>query len=112
MQLYSQSGHAAVELNRPLERRRTSQRPGLDRGQRRVTETGPGEIFFRSLGYPYRGRMTDSAAVLVFLPYELTRDAPLLQIAHNIALSGSLAELLVSYRRPGRSILGRRSAIG
>ncbi|MBB2693071.1 UNVERIFIED_ORG: AraC-like DNA-binding protein [Rhizobium esperanzae] len=65
---------------------------------RHVTETGPGEIFFRSLGYPYRGRMTDSAAVLVFLPYELlTRDAPLLQNAHNIALSGSLAELLVSY---------------
>lgn len=65
---------------------------------RHVTETGPGEIFFRSLGYPYRGRMIDSAAVLVFLPYELlTRDAPLLRNAHNIALSGSLAELLVSY---------------
>ncbi|MBX4927755.1 helix-turn-helix transcriptional regulator [Rhizobium binae] len=65
---------------------------------RHVTETGPGEIFFRSLGYPYRGRMTDSVAVLIFLPYELlTRDAPLLQNAHNIALSGSLAELLVSY---------------
>jgi AraC-like DNA-binding protein len=65
---------------------------------RHVTETGPGEIFFRSLSHPYRGRMTDSVAMLVFLPYEqLTRDAPLLQNAHNIALSGSLADLLVSY---------------
>ncbi|MBB3352816.1 AraC-like DNA-binding protein [Rhizobium sp. BK049] len=65
---------------------------------RHVTETGPGEIFFRSLGYPYRGRMTDSVAVLVFLPYELlTGDATLLQSANNTAFSGSLAELLVSY---------------
>ncbi|MGZ2505374.1 hypothetical protein ACVINI_005920 [Rhizobium beringeri] len=36
--------------------------------------------------------------MLVFLPYELlTRDASLLQNANNIALSGSLAELFVSY---------------
>lgn len=65
---------------------------------RHVMETGPGEIFFRSLGSPCRGRMTDSIAVLVFLPYELLAgDASLLQNANNVVLSGSLAELLISY---------------
>jgi AraC-like DNA-binding protein len=65
---------------------------------RHVTETAAGEVFFRSLGYPYRGRMTDSVAVLVFLPYELLAvDASILQGANNTLLSGSLAELLVSY---------------
>jgi len=65
---------------------------------RHVTETGPGEIFFRSLGSPYRGRITDSIAVFVFLPYELLAgDASLLQNANNVVLSGSLAELLISY---------------
>lgn len=65
---------------------------------RHVVEAGPGEVFFRSLGYPYRGRMTDSVAVLVFLPYELlAENAGLLQGANNTLLSGSLAELLVNY---------------
>lgn len=65
---------------------------------RQVTEAGPGAVFFRSLGYPYRGRMIDSAAVLVFLPYELlAANASLLQGANNTVLSGSLAELLMSY---------------
>ena len=65
---------------------------------RHVTETGAGEVFFRSLGYPYRGRMTDCVSVLVFLPYELlAMDASILQGANNTLLSGSLAELLVSY---------------
>ncbi|MBB3659120.1 AraC-like DNA-binding protein [Rhizobium sp. BK650] len=65
---------------------------------RDVTEAGPGEVFFRSLGYPFRGRMTDSVAVLVFLPYELlAANASLLQGANNTLLSGSLAELLVNY---------------
>ena len=65
---------------------------------RRVTEVGPGEALFTSLGYPYRGRMIESAAVLVFLPYELlAANASLLQGANNTVLSGSLAELLISY---------------
>ncbi|MBB3595044.1 AraC-like DNA-binding protein [Rhizobium sp. BK529] len=65
---------------------------------RHVTEAGPGDVFFRSLGYPHRGRMIDSVAVLVFLPYELlAANASLLQGANNTLLSGSLAELLTTY---------------
>ncbi len=65
---------------------------------RRVTETGPGEFFFRSLGYPYRGRMTDAASILLFMPYELLADdAGKLEGANNSVLSGSLADLLANY---------------
>ncbi|MBP1886684.1 helix-turn-helix domain-containing protein [Sinorhizobium mexicanum] len=65
---------------------------------RRVTETGPGELFFRSLGYPYRGRMTESAAVFLFMPYELlAEDASKFEGANNSVLSGSLADLLINY---------------
>ena len=65
---------------------------------RRVTETGPGEFFFRSLGYPYRGRMTDAASILLFMPYELLADdAGKLEGANNSVLSGSLADLLATY---------------
>ncbi|OWV72945.1 AraC family transcriptional regulator [Rhizobium sp. R339] len=65
---------------------------------RRVTEVGPSEALFTSLGHPYRGRMIDSVAVLVFLPYELlAANASLLQGGNNTVLSGSLAELLISY---------------
>ncbi|PJR14391.1 AraC family transcriptional regulator [Sinorhizobium meliloti] len=65
---------------------------------RRVTETGPGEFFFRSLGYPYRGRMTDAASILLFMPYELLADdAGKLEGANNSVLSGSLADLLTNY---------------
>lgn len=78
---------------------------------RHVTETGAGEVFFRSLSYPYRGRMTDCAAVLVFLPYELLAvDASLLQGANNTLLSGSLAELLVSYIAGLETKLGNLTA--
>lgn len=65
---------------------------------RHVTETAPEEIFFRSLSYPYRGRITDSTAVLLFFSYEsLANDASLLQAANNTILSGGLADLLVTY---------------
>ncbi|WP_027991541.1 helix-turn-helix domain-containing protein [Sinorhizobium meliloti] len=65
---------------------------------RRVTETGPGEFFFRSLGYPYRGRMTDAASILLFMPYELLADdAGKLEGANNSVLFGSLADLLANY---------------
>ncbi|MFB9950114.1 helix-turn-helix transcriptional regulator [Rhizobium puerariae] len=78
---------------------------------RHVTEIGPGELFFRSLGYPYRGRMTDSAAVLLFLPYELLADnAGLLEAANNTILSGSLADLLVSYIDGMEANLGNLTA--
>lgn len=78
---------------------------------RHVTETGAGEVFFRSLSYPYRGRMTDCVAVLVFLPYELLAvDASILQGANNTLLSGSLAELLVSYIAGLETKLGNLTA--
>lgn len=65
---------------------------------RRVTEAGPGEFFFRSLGYPYRGRMTDAAAILLFMPYELLADdAGKLERANNSVFTGSLADLLANY---------------
>jgi AraC-like DNA-binding protein len=65
---------------------------------RRVAEVGPGEVFFRSLGYPYRGRATEAETVLFFMPYELLADdASMLEAANNCVLSGSLADLLVNY---------------
>ncbi|MFD2347737.1 helix-turn-helix domain-containing protein [Sinorhizobium terangae] len=65
---------------------------------RHVAETGPGELLFRSLGYPYRGRMTESVAVLLFMPFELLADdASKLEGANNSVLSGGLAGLLVNY---------------
>ncbi|MCA1403946.1 helix-turn-helix transcriptional regulator [Ensifer sp. IC3342] len=65
---------------------------------RHVTETGPGELFFRSLGYPYRGRVTESVAVLLFMPYELLADdASKFEGANNSVLTGSLADLLINY---------------
>lgn len=65
---------------------------------RQVAEIGPGDMFFRSLGYPHRGRMTDCTALLLFLPYELlANDAGLLEGANNTILSGSLADLLINY---------------
>lgn len=65
---------------------------------RRVTEIGPGDLFLRSLGYPYRGRTTEASAVLLFMPFELLADdAGLLEAANNAVFSGSLADLLVNY---------------
>ncbi|WP_085033499.1 helix-turn-helix domain-containing protein [Ensifer aridi] len=65
---------------------------------RRVAEIGPGEVFFRSLGYPYRGRTTEAETILLFMPYELLADdASMLEAANNSVLSGSLADLLVNY---------------
>ncbi len=55
--------------------------------------------------------MTDCVAVLVFLPYELLAvDASLLQGANNTLLSGSLAELLVSYIAGLETKLGNLTA--
>lgn len=65
---------------------------------RRVTETLSGDLFLRSLGYPYRGRTTEAAGVFLFIPYELLADdAGILEAANNSVLSGSLADLLLNY---------------
>ncbi|OHV72812.1 helix-turn-helix domain-containing protein [Ensifer sp. LCM 4579] len=65
---------------------------------RRVTETAPGDLFLRSLGYPYRGRTTEAAGVFLFMSYELLADdAGILEVANNSVLSGSLADLLLNY---------------
>ncbi|QFI69371.1 putative transcriptional regulator TRANSCRIPTION REGULATOR protein [Sinorhizobium alkalisoli] len=65
---------------------------------RRVTETAPGDLFLRSLGYPYRGRTTEAAGVFLFMPYELLADdAGILEAANNSVLSGSLADLLLNF---------------
>lgn len=65
---------------------------------RRVAESGPDKFAFRSLGYPYRGRATDSEAVLLFMPYDLLADnAGILEAANNSTLSSNLAKLLVNF---------------
>ncbi|MCV9966692.1 AraC family transcriptional regulator [Pararhizobium sp. BT-229] len=65
---------------------------------RRVAESGPGNFAFRSLGYPYRGRTTESDAILLFMPYDLLADnAGILEAANNSILSGNLAKLLANH---------------
>jgi AraC-like DNA-binding protein len=64
---------------------------------RRVAESGPGLAHFRSLGYPYRGRITDSDSILLFMPYDLLAGhAALLETANNSVFSGNLAKLLLN----------------
>ena len=65
---------------------------------RRVAENGPGLVNFRSLGYPYRGRITDSDSILLFMTYDLLAGhAALLESANNSVFSGNLAKLLLNY---------------
>lgn len=65
---------------------------------RRVAESRPDRLIFRSLGYPYRGRTINSDAVLLFMPYDLMADdAGILETANNSVLSGNLATLLANY---------------
>lgn len=78
---------------------------------RRVTETGPGALFLRSLGYPCRGRATESAGVFLFMPYELLADdAGILEAANNSVLAGSLAELVLNYISGIEANLGNLTA--
>lgn len=78
---------------------------------RRVAESGPDKLAFRSLGYPYRGRTTDSDAILLVMPYDLLADdAGLLEAANNSTLSGNLATLLVNYVHGIESNLSRLTA--
>ncbi|WP_426233000.1 AraC family transcriptional regulator [Pararhizobium sp. DWP3-4] len=65
---------------------------------RRVAESGPDLLAFRSLGYPYRGRTTNSDSILLFMPYEqLAGHAGLMEAANNSIFSGNLAKLLLHY---------------
>ncbi|TGS71660.1 helix-turn-helix domain-containing protein [Mesorhizobium sp. M3A.F.Ca.ET.201.01.1.1] len=65
---------------------------------RRVAEGQPGKLEIRSLGYPFRGRTTDSEGVFVYLPRDLFADAAAtLDAKNNSILSGNLASLLADY---------------
>lgn len=62
----------------------------------RVVESHPGRAELRSLGYPYRGRTTDSESFFLYLPRDLFADVNL-DAKNNSILSGNVANLLVDY---------------
>ena len=63
-----------------------------------VAQNEPGNAEFRTLGHPFRGRITDTEAVVVYLPRDLFGDsATFLDDANNSVLSGNLAHLLSDY---------------
>lgn len=63
-----------------------------------VIKTGPGNVAFRTLGYPYRGRCTQSEITLLYMPYSLFADeAGIFKGANNTILSGNLTDLLFNY---------------
>lgn len=63
-----------------------------------VCEDEPGKIEFRSLGYPFRGRLTDAQSLSVFLPRELFADTVAgKDIRNNTAISGNYTKLLIEY---------------
>ncbi|RWC50594.1 MAG: helix-turn-helix domain-containing protein [Mesorhizobium sp.] len=65
---------------------------------RRVAEGQPGKLEIRSLGYPFRGRTTDSESLFLYLPRDLFSDAAAnLDARNNSILSGNFANLLVDY---------------
>ncbi|WP_250889099.1 helix-turn-helix domain-containing protein [Mesorhizobium sp. dw_380] len=65
---------------------------------RRVAENQPGNLEIRSLGYPFRGRVTDSESLVLYLPRDLFSDAAsTLDAKNNSILSGNFANLLVDY---------------
>ncbi|MER8370899.1 helix-turn-helix domain-containing protein [Mesorhizobium sp. M1378] len=65
---------------------------------RRVAENQPGKLEIRSLGYPFRGRVTDSESLVLYLPRDLFSDvASTLDAKNNSILSGNFANLLVDY---------------
>ncbi|WP_292526846.1 AraC family transcriptional regulator, partial [Mesorhizobium sp.] len=65
---------------------------------RRVAENRPGKLELRSLGYPFRGRATDSQSLLLYLPRDLFADAAAtLDAKNNSILSGNFADLLLDY---------------
>jgi AraC-like DNA-binding protein len=65
---------------------------------RRVAENQPGKLEIRSLGYPFRGRTTESESLFVYLPRDLFAQATAtLDAKNNSILSGNFANLLVDY---------------
>ena len=65
---------------------------------RRVAEGQAGKLEIRSLGYPFRGRMTESESLVLYLPRDLFADAAaILDANNNSILSGNLANLLIDY---------------
>ncbi|MGX5842974.1 helix-turn-helix domain-containing protein [Mesorhizobium sp. ArgA1] len=65
---------------------------------RRVAEGQPGRLEIRSLGYPFRGRTTDSESLFLYLPRDLFSDvAATLDAKNNSILLGNFASLLVDY---------------
>jgi AraC-like DNA-binding protein len=65
---------------------------------RRVAENPPGNLEIRSLGYPFRGRTTESESLFVYLPRDLFADATTsLDARNNSILSGNFADLLLDY---------------
>lgn len=65
---------------------------------RRVAEGQPGKLEIRSLGYPFRGRTTDSESLFLYLPRDLFADvAATLDAKNNSILFGNFANLLVDY---------------
>ncbi|PZV38390.1 helix-turn-helix domain-containing protein [Mesorhizobium kowhaii] len=65
---------------------------------RRVAENQSGKLEIRSLGYPFRGRVTDSESLFLYLPRDLFSDAAsTLDAKNNSILSGNFANLFVDY---------------
>jgi AraC-like DNA-binding protein len=64
----------------------------------RVAESQPGKVELRSLGHPFRGRMTESDCLILYLPRDLFADsAAILDAKNNSILSGNFATLLTDY---------------
>lgn len=64
----------------------------------RVVEAPPGGVQIRSLGYPFRGRATDSESLCLYLPRDLFSDATApFDAKNNSVLSENFANLLISY---------------
>lgn len=65
---------------------------------RRVAENQPGNLEIRSLGYPFRGRVTDSESLFLYLPRDLFSDAAsTLDAKNNTIMSGNFANLFADY---------------
>lgn len=64
----------------------------------RVVESQPGAVELRSLGFPFRGRATDSECLCLYLPRDLFADVlARFDARNNSVLSGNFATLLADY---------------
>lgn len=64
----------------------------------RVVANQPGRMEFRSLGHAFRGRMTESRSLLLYLPRDLFDHASAAMDAkNNSILSGNMVDLLIEY---------------